>query len=41
VQGVSDYVLSPGGTPKADAAAGVDACRDLLAFLEDAAGRRS
>jgi len=36
VEGVQDYLLSQGGTAKADAEAGVDAWRDLLAFLDDA-----
>jgi hypothetical protein len=35
---LSDYLLAQGGTAKADAEAGVDAWRDLLAFLDDAAG---
>jgi hypothetical protein len=36
VEGQQDYPLLQGGTAEADAAAGVDAWRDLLAFLEDA-----
>jgi len=34
VQGMTDRLLSMGGTPKADAEAGVDAWRSLLEFLE-------
>jgi len=34
VDGMSDWLLSMGGTPKADAEAGVDAWRSLLDFLE-------
>jgi dienelactone hydrolase len=34
VEGVSGYLLSMGGTPKADAAAGDNAWRSLLEFLE-------
>src|SRR5882762_33377 len=34
VEGMSDRLLSQGGTPKADAEAGVDAWRNLLEFLE-------
>jgi dienelactone hydrolase len=34
VQGMSGRLLSMGGTPKADAEAGVDAWRSLLEFLE-------
>jgi len=34
VEGMSDRLLSMGGTPKADAEAGVDAWRSLLEFLE-------
>lgn len=34
VEGMSGRLLSMGGTPKADAAAGVDAWRNLLEFLE-------
>jgi hypothetical protein len=37
VEGLQDYLLSQGGTAKADAEAGVDAWRDLLVFLDDAA----
>jgi len=36
VEGLSDYTLAQGGTAKADAAAGIDAWRDLLAFLAGA-----
>jgi hypothetical protein len=36
VEGMQDYLLFQGGTAKADAEAGVDAWRDLLAFLDDA-----
>jgi hypothetical protein len=34
VQGMSGLLLSMGGTPKADAEAGVDAWRSLLEFLK-------
>jgi dienelactone hydrolase len=34
VEGMADQLLSMGGTPKADAEAGVDAWRSLLEFLE-------
>jgi dienelactone hydrolase len=34
VEGMSDLLLSMGGTPRADAEAGVDAWRSLLEFLE-------
>ena len=34
VQGMSGYLFNQGGTPKADAEAGVDAWRSLLEFLE-------
>ena len=34
VEGMADRLLSMGGTPKADAEAGVDAWRSLLEFLE-------
>ena len=37
VEGLQDDLLSQGGTAKADAEAGVDAWRDLLAFLDEAA----
>jgi dienelactone hydrolase len=40
VQGLTEYLLSQGGTPKADAEAGVDAWRNTLAFLEDASEGR-
>jgi dienelactone hydrolase len=41
VQGLAGYLLSQGGTPKADAEAGVDAWRNTLEFLHDSAeGRR-
>jgi hypothetical protein len=40
VEGMSDYLCAQGGTAKADAEAGVDAWRDLLAFLGDAARAR-
>jgi len=41
VRGVSGYLLSQGGTPRADAEAGVDAWRSLLEFLETGVkGRR-
>ena len=36
VEGAQDDLLFQGGTAKADAEAGVDAWRDLLAFLDDA-----
>ena len=36
VEGLQDDLLFQGGTTKADAEAGVDAWRDLLAFLEEA-----
>ena len=36
VEGAQDALLLQGGTAKADAEAGVDAWRDLLAFLDDA-----
>jgi dienelactone hydrolase len=36
VDGLQDHLLFQGGTAKADAEAGVDAWRDLLAFLDDA-----
>src|SRR6266404_4758382 len=36
VEGAQDYLLFQGGTAKADAEAGIDAWRDLLAFLDDA-----
>src|SRR5262249_10812686 len=36
VEGVSHYLLSQGGTPKADAEAGADAWQKLLEFLEAA-----
>jgi hypothetical protein len=35
VQGFSGYLYSQGGTPRADAEAGVDAWHNLLAFLEE------
>ncbi len=41
VQGVSDLLLSQGGTPRADAEAGIDAWRDLLQFLEDGVSRHA
>ena len=41
VQGVNDLSLSQGGTPKADAEAGIDAWRNLLRFLEDGVSRRT
>jgi BAAT / Acyl-CoA thioester hydrolase C terminal/Acyl-CoA thioester hydrolase/BAAT N-terminal region len=41
VQGVNDLLLSQAGTPRADAEAGIDAWRDLLQFLEDAASRHA
>jgi hypothetical protein len=37
VEGLQEALLSQGGTAKADAEAGVDAWRDLLVFLDDAA----
>jgi dienelactone hydrolase len=41
VQGLAGYLLSQGGTPKADAEAGVDAWQNTLEFLHDSAeGRR-
>ncbi len=36
VEGFAGYLYSQGGTPKADAEAGVDAWANTLAFLEDA-----
>jgi hypothetical protein len=36
VEGMQDDLLFQGGTAKADAEAGVNAWRDLLAFLDDA-----
>src|SRR5262249_35229844 len=36
VEGLQDVLLFQGGTPKADAEAGVDAWRDLLTFLDGA-----
>jgi dienelactone hydrolase len=36
VEGLQDVLLFQGGTAEADAEAGVDAWRDLLAFLDDA-----
>jgi dienelactone hydrolase len=39
VEGEQDYLLFQGGTAKADAEAGIDAWRDLLAFLDDARPR--
>ena len=41
VEGLSDYALAQGGTAKADAAAGIDAWRDLLAFLAGAIKSRA
>jgi hypothetical protein len=41
VEGLSDYPLAQGGTAKADAAAGTDAWRDLLAFLAGAIKSRA
>lgn len=38
VQGFAGYLCSQGGTPRADAEAGIDAWRNLLAFLEQSAG---
>ena len=35
MEGLSGYLYSLGGTPRADAEAGVDAWRNLLGFLED------
>jgi len=40
VEGSQDILLLQGGTAKADAEAGIDAWRDLLAFLADAAKAR-
>jgi BAAT / Acyl-CoA thioester hydrolase C terminal len=39
VEGAQDDLLFQGGTAKADAEAGIDAWRDLLAFLDDARPR--
>ena len=41
VEGMSDWLLSMGGTAKTDAAAGVDAWRSLLDFLEASVKRRA
>ena len=41
VQGVNHLSLSQGGTPRADAEAGIDAWRDLLQFLEDGVKRHA
>jgi dienelactone hydrolase len=41
VAGVSDQLLTQGGTLKADAEAGIDAWRDLLQFLADAIRART
>jgi dienelactone hydrolase len=41
VQGANELVLSQGGTPRLDAEAAVDAWRDLLQFLEEAASRHA
>ena len=40
VEGEQEYLLFQGGTAKADAEAGIDAWRELLAFLDDARPRR-
>ena len=41
VQGVNDLALSQGGTPRADAEAGIDAWRSVLRFLEDGVSRHA
>jgi hypothetical protein len=41
VQGVNDLSLSQGGTPRADAEAGIDAWRSLLQFLEEGVSRHA
>jgi hypothetical protein len=40
VEGLQDYQLSMGGTPRADVEAGIDAWRKNLEFLEDAVRSR-
>ena len=41
VQGVNNLALSQGGTPRADAEAGIDAWRSVLRFLEDGVSRHA
>ena len=40
VEGFAGYLCSQGGTPRADAEAGIDAWRTLLGFLEDSSRSR-
>jgi hypothetical protein len=41
VHGVNHLSLSQGGTPRADAEAGIDAWRNLLQFLEEGVSRHA
>jgi bile acid acyltransferase/acyl-CoA thioester hydrolase-like protein len=41
VEGLQDQQLTMGGTPRADAEAGIDAWRNVLRFLEDAVQSRN